>query len=579
MSLFPRIAVLLGTLALFAAGTARAQAQECLSEDTVCETGNCVLQKLPYEEFIAAPPTSRGGRNVPPVADRPFNPDEGERIVVRGFRVEGVSPRPDLGVTPQTVQAAADEAFRRETGGAETGRLTVGHMTRVSDAVTTFYRSKGYLVAKAFLPAQDIGTDQIIRIQVLEGRIGEVAVEGAQRYSPEVLRKPSEGLVGQVPIRGEVETALLYTQDYPGVQLFGTFKPGQQLGDTRLVLQVQNEDRFGFAVGGDNYGNEFTGTYRVRADAAWKNPFGRGDEASVTLLQAINPANTTFYAAGYRLPVGPRGFSVSVGASSNAFSLAGPLEPLDLEGTTESVDVGAEWRFVRQRFRNLRAGLTLSNKTSDLEAVSGTLQITDDAYTVAVAEVGGENIDVVFRGVDQGTLRVRQSLDTDLGGQVDESFTVFEGRYTRVQALGETQTAVFRGRLQQTGNTLSPLEQFSLAGPDAVRAYPVGQSLTDSGLYASLEYRVQAPGFARAAGPFGRTWGDLLSLLAFYDYAQGSDNLAGSPSTDLSGAGLGLQFAIPGRFTAQLQGAVPVSSAETDDGKDFRLYGEFSIRF
>lgn len=577
MSPFSRIALLLGVLT--SSGPAWAQAQECLSEDTVCETGDCTPKKLPYEEFIAAPPATRGGRNVPPVADRPFNPDEGERILVRGFRVEGVSPRPDLGVTQQSVQAAADEAFKRETGGADTGRLTVGHMVRVSDAVTTFYRAKGYLVAKAFLPAQDIGEDQVIRIQVLEGRISEVVVEGAQRYSPDVLRKPSAGLVGQVPTRGEVETALLYTQDYPGVQLFGTFKPGQQLGDTKLVLQVQNEDRFGFAVGGDNYGNEFTGTYRIRTDAAWKNPLGLGDQFDLTLVQAVNPANTTFGSVGYRVPVGPRGFSASIGASSNAFSLAGPLEQLDLEGRINSFDLGAEWRFVRQRFRNLRAGLTVSNKQSDLNAVGGALQITDDKYNVLAAEIGGENIDVVFRGVDQGTLRVRQSLDTELGGQVDDTFTVVEGRYTRVQALAETQTAVFRGRIQHTSNVLSPLEQFSLAGPDSVRAYPVGQALTDTGLYASLEYRVQAPGFARSAGPFGRTWGDLLSLIAFYDYAQGEDNIAGSRAIDLSGAGLGLQLGVPGTFSALIQGAVPVSSAETDDGKDFRLFAEFSVKF
>ncbi len=572
-----------GFLCALALGTVSlaAQAQECPVEDPGCSGPGCPLQKLPYEEFLAAPPSDRGGKEIPRVAERPFDPESGPRLLVRGFVVDGVTPNLEAGISQESVQGAADAAFAKFTNGAAEARMTVGHMVRVADEVTTFYRGKGYLVAKSFLPVQTIAEDAIVHLQVVEGKITEVTVENAKDYDPNILRKPSAGLIGTVPQRDTVESALLYTQDYPGVRLFGTFRPGAATGETKLVLQVLEEDSFGFSVGADNYGNEFTGTYRGRFDAAWKNPFGFGDEMDLTILQATNPNNTTFGSLLYRLPIGPRGFGTFIGYSQNQFAVAGPLELLDLEGTTSIVELGADWRFMRYRFANARAGLLLAQKESELTAVGGLLPISDDKYPVAVAELSGDRIDTVYKGVDQGTFKIRQGFGGDFGSgsSVDENFSIFELRYARLQSIGETQTGVFRVRTQQTSNVLSPLEQFALAGPDAVRAFPVGAVLTDTGMFASLEYRAQAPGFSRAAGPFGRSWGDLFSVLLFYDFAQGEDT-EGSTKYDLSGYGLGLQFGIPGTFNFLIQAASPISSPVSSDEQDStQVYGEISYRF
>jgi hypothetical protein len=165
-----RHAVFFSALALGVASF-QAQAQECPVEDPGCGGPGCPLQKLPYEEFIPSAPQSRGGRDIPAVMERPFDPESGNRILVRGFVVEGVTPNFELDLTRENVQAAADAAFMKESGWAPEARMTVGHMVRVSDAVTTFYRGKGYLVAKAFLPVQTVGPDSLVRIQVIEGKI------------------------------------------------------------------------------------------------------------------------------------------------------------------------------------------------------------------------------------------------------------------------------------------------------------------------------------------------------------------------------------------------------------------------
>lgn len=564
-----------------------AQAQgdlECTVEAGCDAGGPCPLKNLPYEEFIAAPPTDRGGRNIPAVSERPFDPESGDRILVKGFVVDGVTPNVPLGVSRETVQAAADAAFARETGGAPMGRMTVGHMVRVADAVTTFYRSKGYIVAKAFLPVQTIGPDSVVHIQVSEGRISDVVVEGAKGYSAQTLRKPAASLVGTVPTRDSVEQALLYTQDYPGVRLFGTFRPGDQQGETKLILQVLEEDSFGYQLGFDNYGTELTGLYRMRLDVAWKNMAGWGDQLNASVLQSVSPENTTFGSLGYSVPIGPRGLRVLAEGSQNAFVVdQEPFDQLQLEGTITAYKAGLDWRYERGRFANARAALSYTTKQSELTALD-TLKVTDDKFNVIELESSMDRIDVRFKGVDQATAKVRQGAGGEFssGGQYESSFTILEGRYTRAQVLADTQTLVLRLRGQATDKSISPLEQFSLAGPDAVRAYPVGQLLRHSGQFVSLDYQVQAPGFSRAPGPFSRQWGDLLQLSLFADYAHGrgaKDKQDKQDDAEISGYGAGIRFGVPGTFQFLLEGAKPLSQAAANDGKDLRFYGNLTFNF
>jgi len=559
-------------------------AQECVTDDKPgCPAGlqgKCPLGVL-FEDFITSPT----GYVVPPVAERPFNPDAGDKVLIKRFIVEGVTPDPEAGITQESVQAVADAAWKKIADEKGEVRLTVGQMVRVADEVTTFYRNQGYLVAKAFIPVQAVGADSSVKIQVLEGRVSEVEVTGASDYSKDVLGRPSASLVGNTPTRDSVEAALLYTQDYPGVRLFGTFKPGAQTGDTKLVLQVLGEDSFEYALGGDNYGLESTGTYRFRGDAAWNNPIGLGDKLNVTLLQSVAPENTTLGSINYRTPVGVRGLGVSAAAAINDFRVAGDEFGLGdreiLEGTITTYEIGGDWRYKRSRFLNADVELGVAHKEAD-QTLLGTVTIVDEALNVASLKAGFDRIDTRFKGLDIGSIRLRKGFAGQTEGsfgEQDPDFMALDLRYNRVQPLSETQTAVLRLRAQETGDPLSSLEKFVLSGPDAVRAYQVGDALRDKGQFASLEYRVQAPFFARAAGPFDRNWGDLLQFWLFGDYAHGENAGRAPGTTELSGYGLSMQFGLPGTFQVLLQGAKAISSTESTDGKDSRFYGEFSFKF
>src|SRR5690606_7049529 len=126
------------------------------------------------------------------------------------------------------------------------------------------------------------------------------------------------------------------------------------------------------------------------------------------------------------------------------------------------------------------------------------------------------------------------------------------------KSLSATQTLLFRVNGQYSNDMLTSLEQFVMGGPNSVRAIPTAQVLTDSGYFASLEYRVQAPFFSDAPAFGGYNWGQVLGFSIFVDHAVGLVNRALPNQPDrlqVTGPGIGIHFSIPGACDLNIQAA------------------------
>nr|VFK51635.1 MAG: hypothetical protein BECKTC1821D_GA0114238_11365 [Candidatus Kentron sp. TC] len=95
-------------------------------------------------------------------------------------------------------------------------------------------------------------------------------------------------------------------------------------------------------------------------------------------------------------------------------------------------------------------------------------------------------------------------------------------------------------------------------------SYSEAEYLGDNSFLASLEWRLNAPGFADKPVFDNLTWGDVLQISFFADYGKTFSN--SMESTDAQehefGIGTGLRFLLPGRFTANFQAAYPLDSWE-----------------
>ena len=528
------------------------------------------------------------GLEVPPVIDRPFDVNEGARVTVSQFRVLNAKDLPEFGIELAAVQRILQERIDSKPEG-----FTIGQLSEAANLVTTYYREKGLILAKAVVPVQTV-KEGVVELEVYEGKLGRVLVEGNKLYSQKILSRPFKKLIGEPITQAHIESALLTLTDYPGLSIFGIFQPGQMVGTADILLRVQEEQRFGVALRADNHGTRETGRARGRVTLDWNNPTGAADKLSVTVQQAWRPRNSFFQAYDYERPLGFWGLKGGLTASRNEFDVGGEFEQQGISAKTDNLGGFVEKTFLRSRQRNLSAKVDLFRKDS-ITYRQG-VELNEDRLAVLSLEGNYDSVDTRFQGLNfatltyshgfndllgamgshlDATMKIGGKFPSRRGGSGDFAagqFNKLSGNFIRLQSLTplndvfnledrwfDGQSILFSSEIQWSSDILTPLEQYSVGGPDNVRAYGVAEKLYDKALFYSVEYIANAPFISQKEAFGGRTWGELVQLSVFYDFAVGRNNdpLPSEKSAyeNFYGAGVGIRFNIPGLVSARVTSA------------------------
>ncbi|GLQ87395.1 hypothetical protein GCM10007898_09610 [Dyella flagellata] len=569
----------------FGAGakSAPANAQEAASAVAAGGEGSASLASAPSAAGV-----------VPPVKERESGSAAGQKIAVRGFRIDGVGDHPDAGITYDSIHALVSEEYRKLGGSAgQPVMLSFAQMQGVADKITDRYRKAGFIVADAFLPAQTIGNDQVVEIQILEGQVGRIVVKGNKRYYASVIAAPAQQLKNKPLQKDTVDSALLYVRDLPGVTVTSTFQPGRQTGDTDLIMVAHEaKSPFTFTTGADNYGTSLTGRYRALAGVTWNSPLGIGDSLSANVDYSLDPNQNAYGSLIYNVPlVVVPGLGMTAGYTRSQLQISSDgLGALKVRGPTTTHFIGSDWKFINTDDMKMQASLHVMREQSRLSTQG--MELSDEKFNVLDLGYAMNHTDRRFHGVDLLQVNVRKSL-TDQSHEPDlvspnhaHDFTLAKVSYTRLQFLTQSQRLYFKLNGQWTPDALVPMEQFVIGGPDSVRSYPIADGLTDRGYYTSLEYHVDAPGFGNKPSPFyARPWREVLELETFLDYARGftagANHSSSTPPLTFSGFGAGFIFRIPQfhHFEFHLDGAIPLGSQQATDRHGYHVYGRMGLTF
>lgn len=197
------------------------------------------------------------------------------RFPVREFHITGATAFPPAELLPLV----------REFEGRELG---LADLEQAASRITNFYRERGYLVARAYVPAQEIRDGQV-EIAVLEGRFSQLELRNTSRLSDDLARDTlSQAASGAVIQQAPLERDLLLLKDLAGVASAATLKPGAEVGTSDLVVDITPTRTFTGTLEGDNYGNRYTGSLRLGGSVAAANLAGRGDLLSIRGLVTLS---------------------------------------------------------------------------------------------------------------------------------------------------------------------------------------------------------------------------------------------------------------------------------------------------
>lgn len=431
------------------------------------------------------------------------NASDGATLQVQRLRVEGNTRLPE-------------QAVRDLLQPWENRQLSFADLQRITLELTRLYRDNGYLLAQAYLPAQDVQNGDVL-IQVLEGHVADIAVrpQGALRLSPSRIEATArEGAQRDQAVHAtEIERALLLLNDMPGIDARATLEPGRETGTADLGLSIADQPLLGGGVQLDNYGLESTGEYRIGGELRLLDPLGIGDQLN---LRALTSERSDLANGGvdYSLPLGHQGTRLRLAASHLEYELGDRFEALDGYGRATVFELGVSHPLIRQRQHtlNLHAGYAHKRLTDVLDAVGSDSRKRIDLFNAGFSYQrldGWQGITSAHATWSEGRLRLLDDAErffdgADSGLGREGRFSKLEAGLSRIQPLAPDWRLFLGVNGQRAFANLDSVEKFSLGGPFGPRAYPLGEASGDHGWLATAELQWQL-----------RDW---LALSSFLDH-------------------------------------------------------------
>jgi hemolysin activation/secretion protein len=517
----------------------------------------------------------------PDILAQPQTPVPGApRVQVSRFAVTGVTV-----FLQEQVQALLASSEGRE--------LTLAEIEGLANGITAFYREQGYILARAYVPAQEM-RGGVVEIAVLEGRVGKIDISGLRHYNADYLRRYVEPRSpSRVFEAGDFERGLLTLNDLPGLSVKSTLKPGAAPGTTDIVLDVDKDRLITGALDANNYGSPQTGYERFGVSLNLNNPLGLGDVVAFRGLTSTVGGALWLARISYAIPVNTLGTKVGAAYTHShvGADVGAVVGDITVRGDADIGSLFVLHPFVRSREFSVygQAGFDIKNFDNNFQSEP---QAQPQHDNLRVFSIGGfiDSVDR-WRGANNLSLTLSQGIGNFLGGMdgindpnasvpgAGGTFTKLTGEASRSQQITTWTSIFFRVGGQWASTSLVAPEQYIVGGQGTVRGYPVAQFSGDRGYALTGEFRWNAPGFADKSAFLGKRWGDILQFYAFIDH--GGANLLNAPpgqtkSQTITGAGIGAQIAIPDNFLLKLEYAKPmdhlVGGAKPSNGLDNYVY-------
>lgn len=451
--------------------------------------------------------------------------------------------------------------------------LTVEELQAAAAKVQEMYVRRGYATTRVVVPPQEV-KDGIVRLRVLEGRVGAVTVEGNRYFSTEHNYLPYLPSTGEPLNLDTLKRNLRYLNVHPDIKADAVLTPGKEPQTTDVVLHAAERHPYHVSLRADNAGAGQMSSARAYLTLQYDNLF---DRSQILLVQAgTTPwdwSQLRQYVISYYVPLaplgGPLGHSITAyaGYSSAASQAVSELFTLGGKGTV----VGAQYNLPLPDIGDVVEDLTLGAEYQQTETVIG-MDVTEIKNEVRSLPLSARWSASCRHndGVTSGYLGVRWQrdgllCDFDRSAYAREregagtSFLIGTVGLQRLQHLGRGWTCSLRAGAQLADDQLLPSYQLGLGGYDTVRGYRQRAAVGDEGLNAGLEVRTPV-----LPHLLPERFGDQTQLLGFLDYGRvhrlGAPS--GQPGSDqLLGVGVGARASL---FDSGLTARADLGWALTD---------------
>lgn len=437
------------------------------------------------------------------VVNAPANADK-ISFVLKALEVQGV----------QSIGKEIIKDLYEDKIGSEISLLEI---YKIAEDITQLYSSKGYVLSRAIVPAQEIDKGNV-KIKVVEGKIGEVKLEGEipnKKFISPALDRITEATPLNVY---ELEKQILLLNDLAGVKFRSILQPAGKEGVVNLIL-VAEEVKYENQVYVNNYGSKFVGPLQGVVKLGYNHsillPF---NQTEFSYIMSKHKDELKYFDFAHSLPLNTLGTKLSLRASNSKVKPGYTQKRSEIDGRSNTYDASISQSIIRSRIQNFSASFGVSakdNKTDTLRTpfvrekirslrLSATYDRIDDFRGINVASATYSKGLRIFGSSGRNERNLSRAK-----GRPD--FQKYEGSLTRYQVLPADLSLLGTLIGQYTSDPLLSAEEFGYGGSSFGRAYDSSEILGDRGFAGMAELRYDA---------IPKVLGLKIQPFIFYDFGR-----------------------------------------------------------
>lgn len=488
-----------------------------------------------------------------------------------------------INVTGSTIFSTED--FNPITQPLEGQAVTLKQLQQVADAITQLYLSRGYITSRAILVDQVI-TNGIVEIFILEGSLEEIKIEGIRRLQPSYIHNRIQLGVSKPLNTARLEDKLRLLRANP---LFdsveASLRAGSEPGKSNLIIRVVEANPLNVNLTTDNYSPSSVGSERLGVNGQYRNLTGVGDELTASYFLSTTGGSTVLD-LGYRFPLNAKNGIVQVQASVNRNQVtAEPFAEFGIQGESQEYEISFRQPLVRTSSEEFALSLSLGIREGQTFLLNEPFPLSagadaDGITRTSIIQFGQDYLHRDAKGA--WSVRSLFSLGTGWFNATinpdplpDGRFLSWLGQIQRVQILSNTHLLIMGADIQLTPNVLLPAQQFVLGGGQSVRGYRQNARIGDNGVRFFVENRITLERNISGVSTF-----QIVPFLNGGWVWNHPDNLNPLPQEQfLASLGLGILWQpLPG-LDLRLDYGIPLVKLE-DQGENAQDKGfHFSIRY
>jgi hemolysin activation/secretion protein len=463
---------------------------------------------------------------------------------------------------------------------------------QLRDAITAKYGNAGFGLSKAILPEQRIEANGRVQIDIIEGFVDEVVIEGETNNQRPYLDYVAEKIKTNRPTNAKtLERYLLLINDRFAVKVTSTLKPSTKTASaSTLILQVQPAPKLEGSIGVDNRGTKAVGPTQANVNLSINGLGGRASQTTLNYIATEQHNELQYILLSHTEVLNNEGTTLTA-SWNNTTSHPGTaaLRALDNRSDSQSTSLKLAHPFIRTRQQNLTTHVKYEQK--DVEGRSlGALTLQDKTRALRF----GINYDHAdqYDGINQAIAELSVGL-TGMGGtpfnhalksRADgkPDYQKLTLNLSRNQQLGYFSpslgkfsiNAALMGQYAHSG--LLSSEECGIGGQQFGRGYDASEILGDTCLAASVELRYMP-----------NVSGTPLQYAQFYGFYDGGTtrnnqilNATDTQNKSLASTGFGVRFGIGKYLTGAIEAVKPLTRPVANIGNNNpRLFANVSVRF